>query len=193
MKLQAAIAGGKENARAASGPTPQMIWSWVVLWWCFFFLTVMRCPGDQMRRYEEPESISEHSSVVIMSLLPELSWHRRQVNISHCPGKWQCINLQNTLRNNKPFATLPLNSERVRLAWWMAVAPSRILRHSTAPNSLAEVFLSWREGTASCASAPSLAAVETCNFLSKHQHPRQGSWPWARSHSCSVCSCCIHV
>lgn len=113
---------------------------WCGAGWCFgcvFFLTVVRCPGDQ-RRYEEPESISEYSSVVIMLLLPELSWHRRQVNTSHCRGRWQCINRQNTLRNNKSFATLPLNSEEVMLAWWMATVPSHILRHSTAPNSLAE-------------------------------------------------------
>lgn len=49
---------------------------WFGAGWRFggvFFLTVVRCPGDQMRRYEEPESISEHSGVVIMSLLLELS------------------------------------------------------------------------------------------------------------------------
>lgn len=44
-------------------------------WWfgLVCFLTLVSCPGDEARRYEDPQSISEHMSVVTTSLLPELS------------------------------------------------------------------------------------------------------------------------
>lgn len=66
------MAGEKENARDASQPTSQVIWIWVVVFW-WIFLTLVSCPGNRARRYEEPERVSEHSSVVITLLLPELS------------------------------------------------------------------------------------------------------------------------
>jgi len=73
------MAGQKGNAGDAPGPAPQMVWIWVVFWvwfgfgFVFFFVTLASCRGDQARRHEEPESVSERTSVVITLLLPELS------------------------------------------------------------------------------------------------------------------------